>query len=97
MKNLFLTALLLLSVSFAFANTEVTTDIDVDNVKNVINTDNLTTSKDKVLSCTSKTVTVTTTNADGSSTSTSTTTVTCDTAGELAQYHAAMQQLGIKR
>lgn len=78
--------------TFAFANAEVTPENDVNKTENVLSID----SQEELLGCSSKTVTVTTTNTDGSSTSTSTTTVNCDTPQELAQYHAAIQQLGLR-
>ncbi len=92
MKNLFFALAFMLIGMFAFANTEVISDIDVNKTENVLSLN----AQEKLLGCSSKTVTITTTNTDGSATSTSTTTVSCDTPQELAQYHAAVKKLGIR-
>lgn len=41
MKNLFLSLAFMLIGSFAFANTEVTSDIDINKIESLINVDNL--------------------------------------------------------
>jgi hypothetical protein len=92
MKNLLLSVLFMLSISFVFANTKVT-HIDVNKVKNAITVDDFDTSKDILLGCTSTTVTVVRSEPDGSTTTTTTTTVECDTPSELAQYTAALMNL----
>lgn len=78
--------------TFAFANSEVVSDIEVIKTKNILSND----IQERLLACTSETVTTTTTNTDGSSTSTSTTTVTCDTPEELAEYQANIKKLGVR-
>ena len=95
MKKLVFSVAFMLIGTFAFANTEFTNE--VNKIENVANQNNPDSSKDQLLGCSSKTVTVTTTNPNGSSSSTTTTTVNCDTPRELAQYHAAMNEAGIKR
>ncbi|WP_445718245.1 hypothetical protein [Flavobacterium sp.] len=92
MKNVFFALAFMLVGTFAFANSEVTSDVEVNKTENALAND----VQEELLGCTSTTVTTTTTNTDGSSTSTSTTTVTCDTPQELAQYQAAIKQLGLR-
>jgi hypothetical protein len=92
MKNVFFALAFMLVGTFAFANTEVISDIDLNKTEKVLSID----TQEDLLNCSSKTVTTTTTNTDGSSSSTSTTTVNCDTPQELAQYHGAMKQLGLR-
>lgn len=52
-------------------------------------------SNDEVLGCKSTTTSTVTTNPDGSTTRTTTTTVSCDTAKELANFHAVMAAIGM--
>lgn len=92
MKNVFFALAFMLVGTFAFANTEVTSEVEMTKNESVVSND----VKEELLGCTSTTVTTTTTNPDGSSTSTSTTTVECDTPQELAIYHAAIKQLGLR-
>jgi hypothetical protein len=86
MKKLFIALAFMLIGMFAFANTGITTDFDMNTVRKVD-------LPRQVLGCTSTTVTITNYNTDGSSTSTTTTTVNCDTPTELAQYTVALANL----
>ncbi len=92
MKNVFFALAIMLVGTFAFANTEVTSEVEMTKNESVVSND----VKEGLLGCTSTTVTTTTTNPDGTSTPVTTTTVTCDTPQELAIYQAAIKKLGLR-